>query len=761
MADEEKAKPRLETAHVLFMDIVGYSKLLTDEQSEALQELNQIVRNTEATRQAEAAGELTILPTGDGMALVFTGSVEEPAECALEISQALRAQPSLPVRMGIHSGPVHQVKDANQRANIAGVGINIAQRVMDCGDAGHILVSKRVADDLAQKRRWQPYLHELGDVEVKHGVVVSLVNLYAETIGNPAPPARLGKARGGITGSKAKPRERLSPVARAIFIIAALLLALAIVAVIFTPAILRSVGKGQVASPPQVPAIPSPPSIGDTIKSELAKKVTDELKNAFSAEKKTEGESSPASSAMLQKSIAVLPFVNLSADKNDEYLSDGMTEELLNALTKVKGLRVPGRSSSFAFKGNNEEDIFRKVGEQLHVNAVLEGSVRKAGDKLRITAQLINVTDGFHLWSETYDRDMKDILAVESDVAKRVVQALQVQLGVDDERALAKKPTANPEAHRLYLLGRYNFYKFTQAGWASAIQYYDQALRLDPGFALAYCGKADTYAWMWGQTLSGRDAYFKEKELAEKALALDPNLAEAHISMGVVLFCAMNLRESEKELNRALELNPKLPLAYEQYAWTLMASGRYDEALAKQQKALELDPLNALINTELGFFNYWARRYDEAIEQIGKTLELDPNLAWAHTVLGWSLIWKGDVNRARAEFEKAVSLDDLPWYVSSIGYTYAAAGDRAKAEKILRDLEELSKKRYVSPANLAAIHLGLGEKAKALDWLEKAYEDLDPMLWWNQDQLYDSVRNEPRFQAIMQKVDRMKAGATP
>jgi TolB-like protein len=193
-------------------------------------------------------------------------------------------------------------------------------------------------------------------------------------------------------------------------------------------------------------------------------------------------------SEISQKSIAVLPFVNMSADKNDEYLSDGMTEELLNVLTKVKSLHVPGRSSSFAFKGKNEEDIFRKVGEQLHVNAVLEGSVRKAGEKLRITAQLINVADGFHLWSETYDGDMKDILAVQSDVARRVVEALQVQLGVDEAGALAKKSTENPEAHRLYLLGRYHFTKATRADWASAIQYFEQALQIDPGFALAYCG---------------------------------------------------------------------------------------------------------------------------------------------------------------------------------------------------------------------------------------------------------------------------------
>jgi adenylate cyclase len=760
MADEQKAKLRLEIAHVLFMDIVGYSKLLTDEQSEALQDLNQIVRKTEAAREAEAAGQLTILPTGDGMALVFTGSVEEPVECALEISHALRAQPSLPVRMGIHSGPVHHVKDANERENIAGIGINIAQRVMDCGDAGHILVSKRVADDLAQKRRWQPYLHELGDVEVKHGVVVSLVNLYAETIGNPAPPTRVGKVRGGPPISKVGTRKGFSPLARAIFAVAMLLLVLAIVSVIFAPAIMRTIDRRRLATLPQ-PSATTSPSFADAIKGKLAKKITDELHDALSRKENAATESPPTDSAVPKKSIAVLPFVNMSADKNDEYLSDSITEELLNALTKVKGLRVPGRSSSFAFKGNNEEDIFRKVGEQLHVSTALEGSVRKAGDKLRITAQLINVADGFHLWSETYDRDMKDILAVQSDVAKRVVQALQMQLGVEEERALAKKPTENPEADRLYLLGRYNFYKFTQVGWTNAIRYYDQTLELDPGFALAYCGKANTYAWMWGQTLSGRDAYLKEKELAEKALALDPNLAEAHISMGVVFFCALNLRASEKELNRALDLNSNLPLAYEQYAWTLMASGRFDEAFAKQKKALELDPLNGLINTELGFFLYWARRYDDAIEQIHKTLELDPNNAWAHTVLGWSSIWKGNNAEARAEFEKATTLDDLPWYVGSLGYAYAIGGDRAKAEQILHKLEELSKQRYVSPAVRATVYLGMGDKTKALDWIEKAYQDLDPMLWWNTDQLYDSVRNEPRFQAIMQKVDRMKAGAKP
>jgi class 3 adenylate cyclase len=283
MQDDEKTKPRLEIAHVLFIDIVGYSKLLTDEQSEALQELNQIVRNTEAVREAEAAKHLIILPTGDGMALVFTGSVERPAECALEVSQALRAQPSLSVRMGIHSGPVHQVRDANARENISGVGINIARRVMDCGDAGHILVSKRFADDLAQHRRWQRYLHELGDVEVKHGVVVSLVNLYAETIGNPAPPACVADVRRTIAATEpvAARRKGFSPIALAIFIIAALLLTLAIVSVIFAPAIMRSVDRNRATSAPQASATASP-SFDDAIQNIVKQKITDALQKNLS-----------------------------------------------------------------------------------------------------------------------------------------------------------------------------------------------------------------------------------------------------------------------------------------------------------------------------------------------------------------------------------------------------------------------------------------------------------------------------------------------
>ena len=314
-----------------------------------------------------------------------------------------------------------------------------------------------------------------------------------------------------------------------------------------------------------------------------------------------------------QKSIAVLPFVNLSADKADEYLSDGMTEELLHMLTQVPGLRVPGRSSCFAFKGRTEDNIFRKVGEQLHVTTVLEGSVRKAGDKLRITAQLINVADGILLWSQTYDRDMKDILAVQTEVAQQVVQVLQVKLGIEAARALAKTPTENPEAHRLYLLGRYHFGKNTAASFTNAMQYFNQALQQDPNYALAYCGLSDCYGWMGGSLLSGKEAWAKEKELAQKALALDPKLADAHLSLGIALASAFDWNGGELEIKRALELNPTLALAYDQLAWIQGMFGRSEDAIRNLQKAIELDPLSLMFNYGLGLRLTTARRYDEAM----------------------------------------------------------------------------------------------------------------------------------------------------
>jgi TolB-like protein/Flp pilus assembly protein TadD len=641
---------KLEIGHVLFIDIVGYSKLLITEQTAQIQKLKEIVRGTQQVRLAEAEGKLLRLPTGDGGALVFRTNPEAPVLCALEIATALKDHPELHVRMGIHSGPVNEVTDLNAQANIAGAGINIAQRVMDCGDSRHILLSRRVAEDLEHYPRWKPYLHELGECKVKHGEIISLVNFYAEEVGNSQRPQNIRGA-------------------------------------------------------------------------------------------------APA------KSVAVLPFVNMSADKNDEYLSDGMTEELINSLAKVPGLRVPGRTSCFAFKGKSEEDIFRKVGDRLRVGTVLEGSVRKAGDKLRVTAQLINVSDGYHLWSKNYDGDVKDILNFQSNVAEQVVQALQVHLGAEAARALSRKPTENPEAHRLYLLGRYEFAKYTQAGWNNAIRYYEQALKLDPEYALPYCGLADNYAYMGSAVMPGKEANTKVKEFAQKALALDPELAEARMSFALALVAAYDWRGGLKEFDRALELNPNLAFAYELQAWTLTGLGRFDDAIAKDKRAIELDPLNPFFQMSLSFFLYWDRHYDDAIAQARKTLEMDPNSAIAQVLLGLSFLKKGDTASTIAELQKAKAPNPGAWYQGYLGYAYAISGERAKAEQALRELEDLAKRQYVSPTAFATIYLGLGEKESCLDWLEKCYEQQDSACWYLKiDQIYDSIRGEPRFQALVEKI---------
>jgi TolB-like protein/tetratricopeptide (TPR) repeat protein len=462
---------------------------------------------------------------------------------------------------------------------------------------------------------------------------------------------------------------------------------------------------------------------------------------------------SEAATVAPNKSIAVLPFVNMSADKNDEYLSDGMTEELINVLSKMPGLRVPGRTSCFAFKGKNDEDIFHKVGDQLHVGTVLEGSVRKAGEKLRVTAQLINVSDGYHLWSKDYDGDVKDILAFQSNVAQRVVEALQVKLGVEETRALTKKPTENPEAHRLYLLGRYEFGKYSETGWTNSIRYYEQALKLDPNYALAYCGLADTYAYMGGVVMPSKEAVAKEKEFAQKALELDPELPEAHLSLACALGGAFDWRNAGIEFDRAIELNPNLAWAYEIYAWFLGGLGRLDEAIAKDKKAIELDPLNSFFQSALAYYLYHARRYDDAIVQIKKTLDLDPAATLGRHLLGCCLLWKGDTTGAIAEFQRSKIMVTGAWYQGLLGYAYAISGDRSKAEQVLRELEEMAKHQYVNSTAFADIHLGLGEKGKALDWLERSYQDQESACWYLKvDPIYDSVRNEPRFQALVQKV---------
>jgi len=754
MADESKTKSRLEIAHVLFMDIVGYSKLLTDEQSDALQELNQIVRNTEAAREAEAAGKLTILPTGDGMALVFTGSVEEPVECALEIGHALRAQPSLPVRMGIHSGPVHHVKDANERENIAGVGINIAQRVMDCGDAGHILISKRVADDLAQQRRWQPYLHELGDVEVKHGVVVSLVNFYAETIGNPNPPARIGKVRGAVRSTTTATRKGLSPLARAIFVLAGLLLVLASVSVIFAPAIMRTLDKRGLATLPQSSATASP-SLADTIKSAVAKKITDELKDELSGKRNAAVEPPPTGSAIPEKSIAVLPFDNLSEEKGNAFFAEGVQDEILTRLAKVADLKVISRTSTQHFK--SAPDNLPQIAKQLGVMNILEGSVQKANDQVRVNVQLINALTDAHLWAETYDRKLTDIFAVESEISKTIADTLQAKLTGSEKISIAKVPTANTEAYELYLKGRFFWNKRTGADLKRAIDYFNQAIAKDPNYALAYAGLADSYTLLSVfSAASPQDSIPQARVAAKKALELDNTLAEAHASSGRILSgYDYDFERAIAEFERAIQLNPNYATSYHWISnGPLTARGEFDRAITEGKRAVELDPLSMIDNADLGQIYFYARRYDEAISQVGKAIEIDPHSYLAHYYLGQIYQLQGHLTEAIAEYQKAVELDDDPQALACLGQAQARIGEYDKAQKILSRMTEEAKSRYVSAYSFALMFIALGDKERAIDALERAYREgaANDIITIRVDPMLEDLRGQPRFEALAEKI---------
>src|SRR5882762_9730946 len=665
MSDEHKAK-RLEIAHVLFMDIVGYSKLLTDEQSEALQELNQIVRSTEAAREAEAAGALTILPTGDGMALVFTGSVEEPVECALEISRALRAQPSLPVRMGIHSGPIHHVKDANGRENIAGVGINIAQRVMDCGDAGHILVSKRVADDLAQQRRWQPYIHELGDVEVKHGVVVSLVNLYAETIGNPTPPARLGKARGGVRALSKGTRRGLSPAARAIFIIVGLFIALtfvlAIVSVIFAPAIMRTLDRRRSATLPQ-PTATAPPSLADTIKSAVAKQITDELQGELSRKKNGAVQPPPTGSAIPEKSIAVLPFENLSDDKSNAYFAEGIQDEILTRLSKIADLKVISRTSTQKYK--SAPDNLREIGQQLGVANVIEGSVQKIANAVHVNVQMIRAATDEHVWAESYNRKLDDVFAVEGEVASAIAEQLSAKLSGTEQKAVTGKPTENAAAYDAFLRGlsiehtSYGYDTYQRAAIS-----YAKAVELDPNFALAWARLSILRSFLYFNTIDPKtNSADAVKAAADHAMSLAPDLGEAHVAQGSYRYRV--LRDFEGALSsykQAQQLLPNSALVNEYLGYVLRRLGRWEEAEPYYRKAIELDPLDVQLLSSFGAEYYlYLRRFKEAYVGLDRAIQIAPDADNARAVKAGVLMSEGRLAEADQELAKipANAFDDF------------------------------------------------------------------------------------------------------
>src|SRR5881398_32084 len=566
MSAELQPDLQLEIAHLLLIDIVGYSKLLVNEQIEALQELARIVRITECFRNAEEKGKLIRVPTGDGMALLFFRSPEEPVRCALEISQKLTETSTVRLRMGIHSGPVNQVRDVNDTINVAGSGINVAQRVMDCGDAGHILLSKHVADDLMQYRHWQPYLHDLGEYEVKHGLRLNIVNLYKDGLGNPNLPEKLKRRKRW----KQDVNVIVRPVHRrwsfpTILILSALAVAIAW-SIYF--------GFGRLTRP------------------------------------------GIAAAVVPEKSIAVLPFGNLSEEKANAYFADGIQDEILTRLAKISDLKVISRTSTQHYKSTPGN--LREIAKQLGVAHIVEGSVQRSGDTARVNVQLIKAANDSHVWGDTFDRKLTDILTVESDVARAIAEQLRATLTGQEEQLITAKPTDNTEAYDAYLRGLAYSLKTanTTANALNAQKYLREAVRLDPKFALAWAllsfVDARGYRTQFLQpTVALRD---EARHAAETALTLQPNLGEAILAKGFYHYaCLKDYDTAVRYFDQARPLLPNSSRIPELLAYVMRRRGEWDRSETYFNEAERLDPRNVSLLGEHAGSYIMLRRFPEAL----------------------------------------------------------------------------------------------------------------------------------------------------
>ena len=609
MSAEHSLEVKFEIGHVLFIDIVGYSKLLITEQSDQLQTLRQIIRGTEQFKKAEAEGKLLRLPTGDGGALVFQNSPEAPVLCALEISQALKSHPELKVRMGIHSGPVNEITDLNEQANIAGAGINIAQRIMDCGDAGHILLSRHVADDLEHYPQWRSHLAELGECEVKHGSRVSVVNLYTEDAGNAAPPTRLAAKKASSSSGKRLTTFQILALA------ALLLIGIGVPAIIFSPAILKS------------------------LRSDAS------------------GHSRDASLPVPEKSIAVLPFENLSDDKQNAFFADGIQDEVLTNLAKVADLKVISRTSVGQYKAAATRNL-REIGQALGVAHVLEGSVQRVANKVRVNAQLIDARNDAHLWAQTYTRDLADVFGIQSEIAEAIAQQLQAHLSADEKARIAKPSTTDPVAYDLYLRARQldDLANDPDAkGYLlQGISLLEEAVRRDPKFLRAYCLMCETHLDLyWG----GADHTDQRRELArialQKAEEIQPDAGEVHAQKGLYLY--HGFRDYDRaltELEIAKRLLPNEARIYVTIGAVDRRTARWQEAETNFRRAVELDPRNFIVAMEAASTSQGMRRYTEARRLYERSLTILPNNPFARFLLGFNFFGEtGDVAALRKQLD--------------------------------------------------------------------------------------------------------------
>ncbi len=453
------------------------------------------------------------------------------------------------------------------------------------------------------------------------------------------------------------------------------------------------------------------------------------------------------------RSIAVLPLDNFSGDPKQEYFSDGLTDELTTDLATISALRVISRGSVMQYKGAHRPPT-PEIAKALNVDAVVEGSVMRVGDKVRITAQLIDAQADQHLWAKSYERDSRDVLALQDEVALAIAHQINVELTPDEQARFANSRAVNPEAHEAYLKGRYFLSSYSEQGLKKAIGQFEQAIKADPNFAPPYTGLADAYGW-------GFDVYFpaaevgpKARAAAEKALQLDNTLAESHTSLAnIKVWYDFDLAGGESELRRAIVLNPNYAEAHHLYGYTLAQQGRFAESLAELKRAAELDPLSAGIAGDVGLPLMFQGKYEAAKEQSRKALELDPAFYLGHEYLGWTDIQAAKFNAAIPELEKARAMDPAPMLAGYLGYSYAAAGERAKAEATIAELNQMSSRRFVSPFCPAIIYLGLGDKQRALEGLKKAYEVRSQwLLFLKVDRIFNPLRSDPRFIELLKKV---------
>jgi TolB-like protein/tetratricopeptide (TPR) repeat protein/class 3 adenylate cyclase len=713
MAAEVKKEIQLEIAHVLFTDIVGYSKLPIHQQRAVVERLNEIARGTDEFQAAEAAGRLIKIPTGDGITLVFYHSPEAPVECALEISRALKQHLELQLRMGIHSGPVSGVIDATGKANVAGAGINIAQRVMDCGDAGHILLSKHVAEDLEEYPHWKPHLHELGECEVKHGVRLWVVNLYTAELGNPAVPEKLKAARVAAAARKKRTAFRWLSLG-----VMSLLAVIALIGFLLF----------RYRRPPATVELPVP-----------------------------------------EKSIAVLPFDNRSRDPDNAYFADGIQDEILTRLSKIADLKVISRTSTQRYKSAPEN--LREIARQLGVAHILEGSVQKSGDIVRVNVQLIKAANDSHLWADTFDRKLTDLLSVESEVAKAIAGQLRAKLTGEEEQVIAAKPTDNPEAYDAYLRGLAYTLKTqnTPANALGAQKYLREAVRLDPKFALSWAllSYVDSVGYT-SLSLQPTVALREEaRQAAETALTLQPNLGEAVLAKGYYHYsCLKDYDTAVGYFEQARQLLPNSSRIPESLAYVERRRGQWDRSESYFNEAERLDPRNVSILTQHALSYMELRRFPEAVRKFDQVLDITPDdldtlvlkaaiaqaegdlprasaiLAPLHPAIDESGALEIQAYQAILERRPAQIIPRLKEILAKpdpalgfyngelrfwLGWAQEVAGDQAAAQESWQqarsELEPFLKKQSQNVgliADLTLINMGLGDKAAALALSEQA-----------------------------------------